>query len=85
MFLSSCTTTQYVPKVEYVTQIPAKISRPNAPVFTKLDNTKSIADKNNFRILQTNIVLLKNYTVSLENTIQYYESEINRLNQAKVQ
>jgi hypothetical protein len=80
MLLSSCASTKTVVETKYAVSTPAKIARPAAPKFEQLDSSKSIADKDNFKKLQVNISLLKNYTLGLQDTIDYYEKEIDRLN-----
>lgn len=80
MLLSSCTSTRIVTETKYIVSTPAKIDRPVKPEFETLNSKKPITDKDNFKKLQINISLLKNYTLSLQDVIDYYESEIDRMN-----
>lgn len=80
MLLSSCASTQTVVETKYVVSTPAKIAKPVKPTFETLDSNKPITDKDNFKKLQINISLLKNYTLGLQDVIDYYEKEIDRLN-----
>ena len=82
MFLSSCATTTVV-ETKYVVSTPVKIDRPVKPEFQTLDSKKPITDKDNFKKLQINISLLKNYTLGLQDVIDYYEKEIDRLDEQK--
>jgi hypothetical protein len=80
MLLSSCASTQVVTETKYIVSTPAKIDRPVKPEFQVLNSKKPITDKDNFKKLQVNISLLKNYTLALQDIIDYYEKEIDRLN-----
>lgn len=79
ILLSSCASTTVV-ETKYIVSTPVKIDRPAKPEFQVLDNKKPITDKDNFKKLQINISLLKNYTLGLQDVIDYYEKEIDRLN-----
>ena len=79
VLLSSCASTTIV-ETKYIVSTPVKIDRPSVPTFQILDSTKPITDTNNFKKLQINISLLKNYTLGLQDVIDYYEKEIDRLN-----
>jgi hypothetical protein len=48
-----------------------------------LNSNVSISSKENFKKIQTNLLLLRNYSNELLHTVEYYESEIDRLNQTK--
>lgn len=82
ILLSSCASTTVV-ETKYIVSTPVKIDRPSVPTFQTLDNTKPITDADNFKKLQINISLLKNYTLGLQDVIDYYEKEIDRLNEQK--
>ena len=82
ILLSSCASTTVV-ETKYIVSTPVKIDRPAKPEFQVLDNKKPITDKDNFNKLQINISLLKNYTLGLQDVIDYYEKEIDRLNEQK--
>lgn len=79
MILSSCSTTEVVPETKYIYHYPAKITSPSAPKLEKLDSTKSLEDPTNFKKLQVNFSLLKNYIASLRTTIEYYEKSIDEM------
>jgi len=81
--LSSCSTVQEVPKIEYVVMTPEKIEAPTPPTLMKLNPNKSLEDKTNFKNLQINFSLLNNYIESLRQTITYYETSIDHLNEQK--
>ena len=49
----------------------------------KLNPNKSLEDKTNFKNLQINFSLLNNYIESLRQTITYYETSIDHLNEQK--
>ena len=83
VLLSSCTTIKEVPKTEYIVRVPEKMASPVAPTLIPLDPNKSLEDKTNFRNLQLNFSLLNNYIDSLRQTVNYYESSIDRLNELK--
>jgi len=82
--LSSCSTTcPTTVDVKYVVSVPVKIARPSKPVFEQLNPNVSISSKENFKKIQTNLLLLRNYSNELAHTVEYYENEIDRLNQTK--
>lgn len=80
--LSSCSTVQEVPKIEYAVMTPEKIEAPTPPTLMKLNPNKSLEDKTNFKIYKL-ISLLNNYIESLRQTITYYETSIDHLNEQK--
>lgn len=82
ILLSSCST-QKVVETRYIVNTPAKIDKPVAPKFYVLDSSKPISDKDNFKKLQVNVSLLKNYVLGLQEAIDYYEKEIDRINKEK--
>lgn len=62
---------------------PEKIEAPIPPTLMKLNPNKSLEDKTNFKNLQINFSLLNNYIESLRQTITYYETSIDHLNEQK--
>lgn len=81
LLLSSCASEPTViVKTQYIVNTPAKISAPPAPKFAELDTNASLNSTRNVKRLMNNLSLLKNYTLSLQDTVQYYENEIDRLN-----
>lgn len=82
--MSSCSSTcPTTTDVEYIVSTPTKIDRPAKPKFEQLNPNVSISSKENFKKIQTNLLLLRNYSNELFHTVEYYESEIDRLNQTK--
>lgn len=86
MILSSCapkTVTVEVPKSEPVFYIPKKIEQPKKPRFEQLDTTASWSTPDNFKKIQKNFSLYKNYVSNLKSTISYYELCIDSLEAEK--
>lgn len=79
MLLSSCTSIEVVPETKYIYTYPEKIPAPVAPKLSKLDATKSLEHPTNFKALQVNFSLLKNYIEAMKTTITYYENSIDEL------
>lgn len=76
LVLSSCVST----KVEYVVRTPTIIPTPQPPATIPLDATKSLQHPDNFKALQLNMSMLKNYINNLKAVVIYYEDSIKELN-----
>ena len=71
MLLSSCTSIEVVPETKYIYTYPEKIPAPVAPTLTKLDATKSLEHLTNFKALQVNFSLLKNYIEAMNRFVLF--------------
>ena len=74
---SGCAKQAPQPAVRYVFMIPQKIERPQKPTFYKIDSTKAANSKTNFKALQRNVVLLREYNDSLIDVLEHYEKKID--------
>ena len=84
LLLSSCSSSCLpTTDVDYIVSTPTKIARPAKPIFEQLNPKVSISSKENFKKVQTNLLLLRNYSNELAKTVEYYELEIDRLNKSK--
>ena len=76
LLLSSCATT----RVEYVVRTPTIVPSPQPPATIPLDASKPLQHPDNFKALQLNMSMLKNYINNLKAIVVYYENSINELN-----
>lgn len=74
-----------VPKTEQLIFIPKIAERPSKPKFYRYLSTEGINSETNFKRLQWNTVIWKEYTDSLNRTIDYYEIQIRQLEEKKKQ
>lgn len=68
-----------VPIVQTVYSYPTKVVRPAAPKLELYNTARGLDDPSNFRKFQRNTLLMTDYIISLQTTIQFYEQEIDRL------
>lgn len=87
-FLTACTTTSHVapiPESTKVYLVPNIVTRPVAPKLEIYNVSYGLDEPSNFSKFQRNMLLMTDYIISLQSTLDYYESEINTLQTQKAQ
>ena len=82
--VTSCCTTEepsLAAPQKLVYLYPTKVAAPTPPELMTYKVTVGLDEPSNFRKLQYNTLLMSDYIISLKNTINYYESEIDRITQ----
>lgn len=82
ILVTSCSSTALVtpiPKSTKVYLVPNIVARPVAPRLESYNVNYGLDEPTNFTKFQRNMLLMTDYIISLQNTLDYYESEISHL------
>lgn len=79
MFISGCSTPQYLTHTEYVVLIPDKLDSPNPPQYKLYRVNEPITSDYNFRVFQLNQLQMIDYITLLHRNLMYYELQITNL------
>lgn len=84
LVLTGCATEpQKIYLTQYEVLVPSKMEVPEVPNLIKYDTKYGLDHPKNFRAFQTNQLLESDYIISLQNTIKFYENQIDKCNQEK--
>lgn len=87
-FLTACTSSTNVtpiPESTKVYLVPSTVARPVAPKLSTYNTSYGLDEPSNFSKFQRNMLLMTDYIISLQSTLDYYESEIDSLQSQRTQ
>lgn len=83
LLVGCASTPQVVVQPRYMVYVPEKIATPAPPKLKTYDTRYGLDYPANFRKFQENSILLTDYAISLRETVNYYESQIDNLTKEK--
>lgn len=87
-FLTACTSLTNVtpiPESTKVYLVPSTVAIPSAPKLETYNTSYGLDEPSNFSKFQRNMLLMTDYIISLQSTLDYYESEIDSLQSQRTQ